>query len=717
MEPINSSHEELTRQAARIAGLRSFDTPTLEAVERRRLQLWLLTLSLLVVVALALVLITLWREQGPAVWLTPRRLQTGLLGLVVLFSAYAIEKELQLRRLTKLLVDERVLTAALTNRVHELGTILAAAKAMNLVLDLQEVLDTIVTSALELLDGHDGSIMLARGDELRTVAASGASQARGATTRVGQGVAGRVATSREPLLITGILTGAAKSSPYEPAEGAVRPVSSMSVPLTHRDELLGVLNINARPDRVYNEYDLRALGLFGEHAAGAIANAQLHEEQKLLASQSLYQAMHDTLTNLPNRGLFLDRVEHSLSRRRAGGHLIALLFLDLDDFKIVNDSFGHAAGDEVLVAFSQRLRGALRTGDTVARFGGDEFAVLVEDVGSLADARLAAERVAAALQDPFPVAGQQVRIQASIGVAVESIAGNTAEDLVRNADTAEHAAKEAGKGQIVVFEPSMHAAALGRLDLEADLRRGFQAEEFLVYYQPVFTLADRQLSGLEGLVRWRHPERGVLPASAFVPAAEQAGLQGSIDQWVLRQACVTSLTLSGGPESQPLPVSVNISPAYLRDAGIVGEVRSVLQETAFPADRLTLEITEPALAHEPDRIVAKLSDLKSLGLRIALDDFGSSASSLSNLTRFPVDAVKIDRVFVDGLTKEGGTRPLVEAIIRIARSLSLDVIAEGVEHPAQRDVLLRLGCRFGQGYFLCQPLPTEHLFTFVRGRE
>jgi diguanylate cyclase (GGDEF)-like protein len=715
MDPTTSpGMNEDVRKAARIAGLRSFDTPTLEGVERRRLQLWVLTLSLLVTVALSFVFLSLWHEGGSPPWLTPRVLGAAFLVLVILFSLYAIEKELQLRRLTALLVEERVLTAALTSRVQELNTILTAAKAMNLILDLQEVLDTILGSAIELLDGNNSSIMLARGEELRTVATTAQSQARGATLRFGEGVAGRVAAAREPLLISGVLPEGSRPSPYD---GTQPPTSSMSAPLIHRGELLGVLNINARSDRIYTEYDLRALSLFGEHAAGAIANAQLHEEQKLLASQNLYQAMHDALTNLPNRALFLDRVEHALTRRRPTAQLVTLLFLDLDDFKKINDSLGHAAGDDLLVAFAQRLRACLRAGDTVARFGGDEFAVLVEDTDSLGDAQLAAQRVLATLDDPFAVGGRQVWIRASIGVAVESVAGTTAEDLVRNADLAEHAAKEAGKGQIVVFEPSMHVAAIRRLDLEADLHRGVEAGELLVYYQPMFTLADRELYGLESLVRWRHPERGLLPASAFVHIAEQAGFQGSIDQWVLRQACVTSQTVAlDASGSRPLLVSVNFSPGHLRDARVVDEVKQILLETAFPAERLMLEITETALAQEPDRVAVRLSDLKSLGLRIALDHFGTGASSLSNLTRFPVDAVKVDRVFIDGLAKEGGTRPLVEAIVRLARSLSIEVIAEGVEQAAQRDNLIRVGCRLGQGFFLCQPLSPDQLMSFVKGR-
>ncbi len=703
----------MTERAARIAGLRSFETPTLEAVEYRRLQLWILTLFLLFTVIVALATLTFWHELRPPAWLSPGLVHWGLILVVLLFCAYAIEKEIQLRKLTRLLVEERVLTAALTNRLREVSTLLEAAKAMNLVLDLQEVLDTILGCAHELLGSRDGSIMLVHGeDELRTVCASEGSAARGARCRFGEGIAGRVASTREPLLVTGVLHPervASEPSAYRP------PTSSLSVPLIHRDVLLGVLNVNAGEGLTYNEHQLRALSLFGEQAAAAIANARLYEEQRLLASQNVYQALHDLLTNLPNRALFLDRVTHALSRRRRRDQLLALLFLDLDDFKLINDSLGHSAGDEVLIAFADRLRGCVRSGDAMARFGGDEFAVLVEDIGSSANAVAAAERILGLFSEPYPVGGKSVWLRASIGIAVESIAASSAEALLRNADTAKNVAKTMGKGRIVVFEETMHADAVQRLELETELQQALERRQLAVHFQPVFALMPTRVVGLEALVRWRHPERGLLPAAAFLPLAEQAGLVIEIDRWVLREACEAFKAVRREvPGSVSLLLSVNISPNHVQDPALVENVADALRETELEAERLMLEITESTILVEAERISSNLNRLKSLGIKLALDDFGTGYSSLGHLRRFPVDMVKVDRVFVDGITTDRGASALVQAIVRLGRGLNIEVVAKGIEQQAQADTLVQLRCPFGQGWYLCEPLPPDALLSFLR---
>jgi diguanylate cyclase (GGDEF)-like protein len=712
-EPQSLQGRTLTERAARVAGLRSFETPTLEAVERRRLQLWILTLSLLLAVVVALATLTFWHDVRPPAWLDPRVVQWGLIGIVLLFCAYAIEKEIQLRRLTQLLVEERVLTAALTNRLREVSTLLEAAKAMNLVLDLQEVLETILECAHELLGSRDGSIMLVHGeDELRTVCSSGDSGARGARIKLGEGIAGRVASTREPLLVNGVI---------DPARGqrdpAVHPppTSSLCVPLIHRDVLLGVLNINAAEGRTYNEHQLRALSLFGEQAAAAIANARLYEEQRLLASQNVYQALHDLLTNLPNRALFLDRVAHALSRRRRKDQLVALLFLDLDDFKLINDSLGHSAGDEVLIAFADRLRGCVRSGDAMARFGGDEFAVLVEDIISPTNAVAAAERILALFSEPYTVGGKSVWLRASIGIAVESLAASSADALLRNADIAKNVAKGQGKGRIVVFEEAMHDDAVRRLELEAELQHALDRQQLAVHFQPIFALMPTRVVGLEALVRWHHLERGLLPAAAFLPLAEQAGLAVEIDRWVLREACETLKTLRNElPRTASLALSVNISPTHLQDPTLVDDVADVLTQTGLEAERLVLEITESAILIDTEKTSAHLNRLKSLGVKLALDDFGTGYSSLTHLRRFPVDMVKIDRVFIDGITADRGASALVQAIVRLGRGLNIEVVAEGIEQQSQADALLQLRCPLGQGWYLCEALPHDALLAFLR---
>ncbi|MGD2116162.1 MAG: EAL domain-containing protein [Acidobacteriota bacterium] len=702
----------MVERAARIAGLRGFEPPTLQSVEQRRLQLWVLASLVLVAVAGALVLFAFRTELAPPPWLTGRAAQLGFLLLIILFCAYGIEKELQLRRVTELLVHEQVLTAALTNRLREIHSLLEAGKAINLGLDLDDVLSTIVGCARELLDGRDASIMLAAGSrELRTVATSGTSAARGARLAFGEGIAGRVATNREPLLIHGVVHHAdAASRRREPPA----PDSAMSVPLIHRQNLLGVLNVNARQGATYTEHDLRALSLFGEQAASAIANAQLYQAQRLMASQKLFQALHDSLTRLPNRALFLERVTRALERQRREDQRVAILFLDLDDFKRINDSLGHAAGDEVLIAFAERVRSSLRSSDTVARFAGDEFAVLVEGVRSQDEAIAAAERTLGVLHHPFPIGDREVRLTGSVGIAIESPGETGQEELLRGADTALHAAKEKGKGLVVVFERAMHDRALKRLDLESELRRALERQELAVHYQPICSLDDLRPVGVEALVRWRHPERGLLPASAFVPFAEHAGILGDIDRWVLERACSEVGSLSFRSSSgAPLAVNVNLSPSRLHDPAIVSQVEEALTRTGLDPVRLTLEITEGAVLDDAEAAEDELRRLKRLGLNLALDDFGTGYSSLNYVRRFPVDTVKVDRVFIDGLSRDQGTTALVEAIIKLGNGLSLDVIAEGIERRSQVEDLMKLDCALGQGWLLAKPMSGEALTEYL----
>jgi diguanylate cyclase (GGDEF)-like protein len=684
-------------------------------VERRRLQLWAVASLLLVTVGVALVVFASGRASTLPPWLTPAVVQYGLLVLIALFCAYGLEKELHLRRLTHLLVEEKVTTAALTHRLRELSSLLEAGKAINLGLDLEQVLDTIVGCALEILDGRDGSIMLASGSrELRTVATGGQSAAQGARVVFGEGIAGRVAASQEPLLISGRL---ARTDPSERNSEAPTPTSAMSVPLIHRGTLLGVLNVNARDGRDYTEHDLRALSLFGEQAASAIANAQLYQAQRLMASQKLFQALHDDLTRLPNRSLFLERMERALARQRRQDQRVALVLLDLDDFKRINDSLGHPAGDEVLIAFAERVRSSVRTGDTVARVGGDEFAVLTEDVRTPEETVRAARRYQGLLAQPFLVGDREVRLTGSVGIAIEEPGVTTEDELLRNADTALHAAQEKGKGEVVIFERAMHARALRRLHLEAELRRALEGHELAVHYQPICNLADGRPEGVEALVRWQHPQRGLLPAAAFVPFAEHAGILADIDRWVLREACRVARSFLDGPRlERPLWVNVNLSPSRLGDSEIVDEVAAAVREFDLPPGQLTLEITEGAVLRDSDRAEELLARLKELGVRLALDDFGTGYSSLSYVRRFPVDSVKVDRVFTDGLARDAGTTALVQAIVKLGQGLSLDVVAEGIERRSQVEALLEMDCTLGQGWLLARPLSEAQLVEFLTER-
>ena len=713
-----SATSKQIRKTARIVGLRDFSTPSLEAVERRRLQLWLvMAVMLLATSAVAVLGSLLPSDQIAPGWLSPMALRTSIVALAIGFCIYAMEKELNLRRLTFLLADERVLTAALTNRLREVSALLEAGKAVNSALELQNVLDIILRSAIELLDGSDGSIMMLEGHQrLRVVCVHGNDNARDAVIQLGTGVAGRVADSLEPLLIS----GQADRTVFRDLTDRAQPVDSgMSVPLISRGELLGVLNINAGATRPFTEYDLRAVSLFAEQAAAAIANGRLFEAERLHTAELTYRAYHDPLTRLANRALFVERMAEA---KAEDGDTLAVLFLDLDNFKTVNDSLGHAAGDRLLVAVAGRIDGCLRSTDTAARFGGDEFAVLLRDVRSPGEAVEFADRLLDALRSPFAISGHEVFIAASIGVAMPEPDGDGVDELLRNADVAMYMAKDDGKGRATLFEPEMHIAAVERMQLEADLQWAIKRSEFTVHYQPIVELATARVTGMEALVRWNHPTRGMIPPVDFIPLAEETGLILPLGQWVLEEACRQAVQWEKDyPDKPPLAMSVNLSARQLQQRTLVDDVAEVLDSTGLHPDRLTLELTETMLMQDAGDVVHRLTQLKQLGIHLAIDDFGTGYSSLSYLHKFPLDVLKIDRSFTSNLRRGTGEGVLTHAIIRLARTLHLRTVAEGIERPDQVGKLQAMGCHSGQGYYFSKPLDgdaaIEHVYGTPRSAE
>ena len=699
--------EEVVRKEAQIVGLRHLDMPTLEQVEHRRLHLWIVMSVILLAVSGAMVGMTIWGSpddggdrlvSGPVVLLT-------VLGLVGGFCAYSIEKEMHLRRLTRVLVDERVLVTALASRLQELSVLLDAGQAMNSVLELDEVLRRILDNALDLLGASDGSVLLADDGEdvLRAVCVRGNDAARDAVVAFGVGIAGRVAASREALLIQGTLDG----------ERDNIPDSAMSVPLVHRDVLLGVLNVNADVDRTFDEYDLRALGLFGEHAASAIANARLFEQERANAIALAHRAFHDPLTDLANRDLVIARLNELRAAPSPDGP-VAVLWLDLDDFKRVNDSLGHAAGDQLLREVSVRLRSVLRPGDLAARLGGDEFAVVLDSVRTPEDALRAGERVLLTLSPPIDVGDRVVAVRASVGVAVASGEWTT-DELLRNADVAMYIAKGQGKGCIRMFEPSMHDALVQRLELESQLEEAVVNNELVLHYQPIVELATGAITGFEALVRWNHPERGLLPPNEFIPLAEETGQVLPIDRWVLLQACCQARSwqrdLMG---DRPFEVAVNLSTRQLEDDRVIDLVRLALEVSGLAPECLVLEVTESFVLRDEVEGARRLRALRDLGVRLAIDDFGTGYSSLSYLRTLPVDVLKIDRSFTAALGDSDADAALVLAILRLAESLGLDAIAEGIEGEAQRDELVRLGCTQGQGWHFSKPVGARDMEALLR---
>jgi len=423
-------------------------------------------------------------------------------------------------------------------------------------------------------------------------------------------------------------------------------------------------------------------------------------EPKRLQEELEHQAFHDPLTGLANQALFRALVDHAVARSGRTRQPTAVLFIDLDNFKTVNDSLGHTIGDELLVAVSQRLTMCIRPSDTTARLGGDEFAVLVEEAAA-EEAALIAERIIETLRVPFRISGKELYISASIGIAFasETLDGD---QLMRNADLAMYTAKRRGRGRFEVFAPDMHAAAVARLELEADLRAGVERDELVVYYQPIVEMRSGATIGVEALVRWQHPVRGLVGPNDFIPIAEESDLIGAIGAHVLTAACAQTRAWHD-EHGTPLLISVNISPRQLLDDGFVGDVAAVLSSTGLPASSLVLEITEGAMVHDTELAIERLQALKALGVLLAIDDFGTGYSSLSYLHRFPIDIVKIDRSFVEQLAT--GESSLASAIVSLAHALQLTTIAEGIESEEQITLLRGLGCDLAQGFHLATPAP------------
>ena len=437
-------------------------------------------------------------------------------------------------------------------------------------------------------------------------------------------------------------------------------------------------------------------------------------ERKVLENQLAHQAFHDSLTGLANRSLFQDRVEHAVARGVRNPQPISILFLDLDNFKTVNDSLGHAAGDQLLVSVAKRLRGCLRMCDTVARLGGDEFAILLEDANDQDNANAVAERITSELKAPFVLEGKQVFVGTSIGIA-NSLGGDSAEELLRNADVAMYLAKSKGKGCWELFQPHMHEVAVERLNLDADLRNALDREEFILHYQPIVELASGRIAGVEALVRWIHPERGFMAPGAFIPLAEETGLIVPLGRWVLEQACRQGRAWQAAlPGNSPLTITVNLSGRQLQQADLVEVVAEVLEATRFPAELLVLEITESMMMQNVDATLRRLQQLRRLGIQIAIDDFGTGYSSLSYLQRFPIDILKIDKSFIDGVGLGVEESSLARAIIALGETLRLRTVAEGIHSPHQLAELIELGCDMGQGFYLARPIDAEVFGELLR---
>jgi diguanylate cyclase (GGDEF)-like protein/PAS domain S-box-containing protein len=465
--------------------------------------------------------------------------------------------------------------------------------------------------------------------------------------------------------------------------------------------------------------DIEALGanLLEEEAVnGIVLNIRDISERKSLQAELEHQAFHDTLTGLPNRALFRNRVEHALGGQLRSGQALAVLFLDVDDFKTVNDSLGHAAGDKVLREVGRRLEACMRPTDTAARLGGDEFAILINDSESEMGAIEVAQRVMSALSEAMPLDDREVTIGTSIGIAFsdsEKLACRDAEELLRNADAAMYIAKESGKNDYQVFQPEMHAQALARLELKTDLQRAVDAGEFTLRYQPIIDLTRNEMTCMEALVRWEHPTRGIVPPLEFIPLVESTGLIVPLGRHILREACRWAAHMQREcPRDQPLAVAVNVSAFQLERSEFIDEVREVLEETGIPPASLVLELTESVMMRDMELSTMHMNSLRALGVRLAIDDFGTGYSSLNYLRRFPVDILKIDRSFLADPTSE--VAELTAAVVRLAQIFKLEAVAEGIEDAAQLQRIQDTSCEFGQGFHFAKPLTGEQILALAR---
>jgi len=434
-------------------------------------------------------------------------------------------------------------------------------------------------------------------------------------------------------------------------------------------------------------------------------------ERKAAEQQLLHDAFHDGLTGLFNRSLFINRLSHSLEiHRRRDTYAFAVLFLDMDRFKIVNDSLGHLLGDQLLIAVARRLEECLRPGDTVARLGGDEFSMLLDDITGLADATRVAQRIMETMSEPFALEGHEVYATTSIGIACSTTGYTRPQDMLRDADTAMYRAKALGRARCEVFGQEMHAHALNLLQLEMDLRRAIERDEFEVYYQPIIALGDRRIAGFEALARWRHPDRGLILPEEFIPLAEETGLIIAIDRRIMRQACLQVAEWHRRhPRHRGLSLSANVSSRQFLQPELIDFIQQTLEETGLEAGDLKLEITESVVMSNPENTVSMLLKLKALDVRLQIDDFGTGYSSLSYLQRFHIDSLKIDRSFIHHLGNDEESLEIVRTIVSLAHNLHMEVLAEGVETEEQLDLLRDLKCEYAQGFYFSHPVPAEQI--------
>jgi diguanylate cyclase (GGDEF)-like protein len=485
-------------------------------------------------------------------------------------------------------------------------------------------------------------------------------------------------------------------------------------PLRSGSEQLGALDLYRSTAGPLDDATMDAAQTLADVAAAYLLNAQARADLRESSERSRETALHDALTGLPNRILFLERLDHAVRRGRRSGKIAAVLYLDLDRFKHVNDVYGHDVGDHLLVAVAERLTAVLRPGDTLARMSGDEFVILCEDLDAPAQADAIAARVDAAVAAPLILSGTEIEITASVGIAFSGPGERLSQQLLLDADTAMYQAKRKGGSQHQIIDLREQHLADQRASLEQDLHGAAARGELRTEYQPIVNTLDGRITGVEALVRWAHPSRGLVPATVLVPLAEHSRVITEIGLWVLERACLDRRGWQSSRQSGEPMISVNVSAHQLMSPDFAATVAAVLSETDTDPKLVTLEVTESVFVQDSERAFIVLSELKSLGVRLALDDFGTGYSSLNYLKRFPIDTVKIDRAFVADLADDPASHAIVLAVVELAHALGMTVVAEGVETVEQHKHLLALGCDSCQGYYFARPMPAEDLGTLIR---
>lgn len=590
-------------------------------------------------------------------------------------------------------------------------------------LDLDELLQAIVSRSAALLGTDHGWLYLVKKDQSEIVIRVGIGDYRplvGMKLKYGEGLAGKVWQTGEPMLVDDYTTWPGRSPKYD----FLGIHASLAIPLKTGEEIIGIFGF-AFMDRKkkMGPEQLSLLTGFAQFASIALDNARLYNaaqqelsERKRMEEILRFLAYHDSLTDLPNRTLFNDRLSMALKQAHRDRRKLAVMFLDLDYFKIVNDTLGHDMGDRLLKGIASKLSNLLRRGDTIARIGGDEFTILLNGITYSEDAALVAHKIIETLNEPWVVGMHEFHITTSIGIAIYPEDGEDAEALVKNADAAMYQAKEMGRNNFQFYTPIMNARVVRRLELENHLRKALERDEFIIHYQPQVELSTGQIVGTEALIRWQHPQLGLISPSEFIPVAEDTGLIMAIGKWVVRTACSQTKAWQDAGHL-PMRVNVNLSARQFQQPNLVREIADILGETGLDPQWLELEITESLAMKDVEFTGRMLFELRKMGMTVAIDDFGTGYSSLSYLKRLPIDIIKIDRSFIRDITTDPDDASIVSTIIMLARNLKMKVIAEGVETIEQLDFLRQQNCDQIQGFLFSKPLPVDEMEKLLKHNQ